>query len=83
LTVDAESVVSIFGEADAVITDAETFLAALVLERFHAAGSHLSQTVEGGENIHRDMLRNRADVGFGLIGETDPLQATGSLSSSR
>jgi hypothetical protein len=49
-----------------------TLFAALALERFDPADAGLGQPVNGGENLHGDLLRDGANVGFGLCGEDDP-----------
>jgi hypothetical protein len=36
------------------------------------------QAMKGRQDVHGDVLRDGADVGFGFVGKTNPLQA-GSL----
>src|SRR5437016_11826847 len=47
--VDAEGLRVLFGEADAVVADAETLLAALVLQGLDAARAGSRQPMNGGE----------------------------------
>lgn len=68
-----------FGEADAVVADAKALLAILILQGLDAARAGFGQAVDGREDVHGDVLGDGADVGLGLLGEDDPLQAAGSL----
>ena len=67
--------VALFCDAHAEIADAQTLFTALALERFHPACAGLGESVNGDENLHRGLLRDSANVGFGLLGEDDPLHA--------
>ena len=48
------------------------------LEFLHIAVAVFGQTVNGRQDVHGDVLRDGADIGFGFVGETNTLQA-GSL----
>jgi len=49
--VDAERVGVLLGEADAVIADAQTFLAVLVLQGLDATGAGFRQAVNRREDV--------------------------------
>src|SRR5437016_10335018 len=60
--VDAEGLRVLFGEADAVVADAETLLAALVLQGLDAARAGFRQPMNGGEDVHGDVLRDGSNI---------------------
>jgi hypothetical protein len=55
-----------FGEAHAEITDAQTLFAAQALERFYPAHAGLGEPANGDEDLHGGLLRDGANVGFGV-----------------
>ena len=73
--VDAEGVVRFFGEADALVTDAEAQLAGLSLELFDVALASLGEAKECGEDAHGGVAVETADVGAGALGPDDFLHA--------
>lgn len=77
---DAEGI-ALFGEADAVIADAEALFVFLALERFHIARARFRQPVDGREDVHGDVLGDGANIGLSVLGEDDALQAAGSFCS--
>ncbi len=74
--VDVERVGVVFSEADTVIADTQAELGRVAaLEFLHIAPAVFGQAVNGRQDVHGDVLRDGADVGFGVVGETNPLQA--------
>lgn len=63
------------GRWHAEIADAQTLFAALPLKCFDAPRAGLGEPVNGDENLHGGLLRNGANVSFGLFGEDDPFHA--------
>jgi hypothetical protein len=77
--VDVEGIVRLFGEADAVGADTLAELRrAAAMEFLQIARTMFGQAMNRRQDVHGDVLRDGADVGFGVVGETNPLQA-GSL----
>ena len=72
---DAEGVVRFFGEADAVVTDAEAQLAGLSLELLGVAFAGFSKAKEYGEDAHGGIAVEAADIGAGALGPGDFLHA--------
>src|SRR5579864_7005151 len=50
-------------------------LTALAFERLHVAHTCHGEPVNGGENLHRALLRDGANLGFGLFRKDHPLHA--------
>jgi integrase/recombinase XerD len=72
--VNVECVGVLFGEADAMIADAEAELGRIdVLQSFDAAGTRCGRPVNGREDIHGDVLGNGADIRYiqAILGHTD------------
>jgi hypothetical protein len=61
--VDDEGVVGFFGEADAVVADAEAKLFGVALELLDVALAGLGEAVESGENPHGVGAVDAADIG--------------------
>lgn len=76
---DAQAVRVFLGETHAVVADAETLLADIALEHLHIARVGLSQTVDGGQDVHSDVLWNGANVSLGFVRDDDALQPAGPL----
>jgi hypothetical protein len=72
---NAEGVVRFFGEAHAVIADAETLLARLSLELFNVPLAGLGEAMQYGEDAHGSVAVETADVGAGALGPGDFLHA--------
>ena len=70
-----------FAKADAEVSNAKPLLVVCVLKDLHLARSRFRQAVDRSEDVHRNALRNGADVSLRLFRNNDPLQATGSSSS--
>jgi hypothetical protein len=59
-------------EEEAVVAYAQTkFVSAL--HSFHVTQARLCKTVKSGEDMHRHMLAQAADITFGRIGPNNPL----------
>ena len=61
--VDDEGVLRLFGEADAVVADAEPEFFGVALELLDIAFAGLGEAVEGGENPHGRLAVDAAHVG--------------------
>jgi hypothetical protein len=72
---NAEGVLRFFGEADAVVTDAEAQLAGLSLKLLDVALASLGEAKECGEDTHGGVAVETADVGAGALGPGDFLHA--------
>jgi hypothetical protein len=72
---DAEGVVRFFGEAHAVIADAETQLARLSLEFFNVALAGLGEAMQYSEDAHGGIAVETADISAGALGPGDFLHA--------
>ena len=70
-----------FGKADAEVSNAKSLLVVCVLKGLHLARSRFRKAMDRSQDVHRDALRNGADVSLGLFRENDPLQAAVSSSS--
>src|SRR5258708_36135133 len=62
--VDAESVGMLFGEAHAVVADAQAQFAGLSLEFLHIAFAGLSEAVQRGEDANSGLAIDKANVGL-------------------
>jgi hypothetical protein len=71
--VDDESVVGFFGEADAVVSDAEAKLFGVALQLLDVALAGLGEAVEGGQNPHGVGAVDAADIGAGWGRPVDQL----------
>jgi hypothetical protein len=71
--VDDEGVLRFFGEADAVVADAEAKLFGVALQLLDVAFSGLGEAVEGGENAHGGGAVDAADIGAGRGRPVDQL----------
>jgi hypothetical protein len=69
--VDAEGVVRLFGEADAVVTDAKAQFAGLSLELLDVALASLGEAKERGEDARGGVAAETAYVGAGALGPDD------------
>ena len=72
---DAQGVFRFFGEANAVVANAEAQLARLSLELFDVAFASLSETMERREDAHGSVAVETADIGSGALGPDDFLHA--------
>ena len=72
----------LFGEPNTVVANAEALFTILVLQHLDAAGAGFGQAVDRRQNVHGDVLGDDPDVGLRLLRADDPLQETGSRSSS-
>ena len=78
--VNVERIGFVFGEAYAMVADTQAELGRIAaLEFLHIAAAVFCQTVNSRQDVHGDVLRDGADVGFGVVGETNPFQAAGAL----
>ena len=76
--VDDEGVLRLFGEADAVVADAEAEFFGVALQLLDVALAGLGEAVEGGENPHGVGAVDAADIGAGGGRPVDQLHAFGS-----
>ena len=68
---DAQGVVRLLGEADAIVADTKAQLARLSLELFNVALASLGKAVQHGENAHGGVPIQAANVGAGALGPGD------------
>lgn len=78
--VDAKDAGALFGKADAEVADAEPHMDFIALKCLDATGARFRQTVNGGEDVHGDVLGDGSDLVLGLLRHDDPLQAAESFS---
>ena len=76
--VDDEGVLGLFGEADAVVADAEPKLFGVALQLLDVALAGLGEAVERGENPHGVGAVDAPDIGAGRGRPVDQLHAFGS-----
>lgn len=75
-SVNAESVRILFGEADAVVADAQAQFAGLSLELLHIAFAGLSKAVQRGEDAHGSLAVDAAHVSLSGDGKDNFLHAS-------
>ena len=73
--VNDEGVVRLFGEADAVVSDAEPEFFGVALELLDIALAGLGEAVQGGKNPHGVGAVDAADIGAGRGRPVDQLHA--------
>ena len=72
---DAQDVIRLFREANAVVANAKSQLARLSLKLFDVALASLSEAMERGKDAHSGVAVQAANVGAGAFGPGDFLHA--------